>query len=65
MIVKLLTENHLEFLNLKGGCRGSSQSTHIKMPHCWNFYIIENPQKYPTETGNMCIFAFFRDGPVE
>ena len=27
MIVKLLTEHHLEFLSLKGGCRGSSQST--------------------------------------
>ena len=35
MIVKLLTEHHLEFLRLKGGCRGSSESTHIKMPDCW------------------------------
>ena len=34
MIDKLLTEHHLEFLSLKGGCRGSSESTHIKMPHC-------------------------------
>ena len=33
MIFKLLTE-HLEFLSLKGGCRGSSESTHVKMPHC-------------------------------
>ena len=31
MIVKLLTEHHLEFLSLKGGCRGSSESTHVKM----------------------------------
>ena len=31
MIVKLLTESHLEFLSLKGGCRGSSKSTHVKM----------------------------------
>ena len=30
MIVKLLTEHHLEFLSLKGGCRGSSESTHVK-----------------------------------
>ena len=29
MIVKLLTEHHLEFLNLKGGCRGSSESIHL------------------------------------
>ena len=35
MIVKLLTEHHLEFLSLKGGCRGSSELTHVKMPHCW------------------------------
>ena len=35
MIVKLLTEHHLEFLSLKGGCRGSSEYTHVKMPHCW------------------------------
>ena len=31
MIVKLLTEHHLEFLRLKGGCRGTSQSTLAKM----------------------------------
>ena len=35
MIVKLLTEHHFEFLSLKGGCRGSSESTHVKIPHCW------------------------------
>ena len=35
MIVKLLTEYHLEFLSLKRDCRGSSESTLVKMPHCW------------------------------
>ena len=35
MSVKLLTEHHLEFLSLKGGCRGSSESTLVKIPHCW------------------------------
>ena len=35
MIDKLLTEHHLEFLSLKGGCTGSSESTNVKMPHCW------------------------------
>ena len=39
MIVKLLTEQHLEFLSLKGGCRGSSESTLVKMPHCWKSHI--------------------------
>ena len=35
MIVKLLTERHLEFLSLKGGCRGSSKSTLVKMSNHW------------------------------
>ena len=40
MIVKLLTEHHLEFLSLKGGCRRSSESTHVKMPHCWKSHTL-------------------------
>ena len=35
MIVKLLTEHHLAFLSLKGGCTGSSESTLVKMSNCW------------------------------
>ena len=35
MIVKLLTKHHLEFLSLKGGYRGSSESTLVKMSNCW------------------------------
>ena len=35
MTVKLLTEHHLEFLSFKGGCTGSSESTLVKMLHCW------------------------------
>ena len=35
MIVKLLTEHHLEILSLKGGCTGSYESTFVKIPHCW------------------------------
>ena len=31
MIVKLLTEHHLEFLSLKGGCIDPSESTTVKM----------------------------------
>ena len=33
--VKLLTEQHLEFLSLTEGCTGSSESTLVKMPYCW------------------------------
>ena len=35
MTVKLLTEHHLGFLSLKGGCTGSSESTPVKIPHYW------------------------------
>ena len=35
MNVKLLTEQHLEFLSLKEGCIGSSESTLVKIPHFW------------------------------
>ena len=50
MIVKLLTEHHLEFLSLTGGCTGSSdhESTLVKMPHCWKSnataqILLQNP----------------------
>ena len=35
MTVQLITTQRLEFLILKGGCTGSSDSTIVKMPHCW------------------------------
>ena len=34
MNIKLLTEHHLEFLSLKGGCTGSSESIYVKIQHC-------------------------------
>ena len=40
MIVKLLTEHHVELLSLKRGCRGSSESAHVKMPHCWKSHAL-------------------------
>ena len=39
MSVKLLTEHHLEFLSLNGGYTGSSESTHVKIPHCWKSHV--------------------------
>ena len=39
-IVKLLTERHLEFLSLKGGCTGSSESTLVKMSNCWKSHAL-------------------------
>ena len=35
MTVKLLSEQHLEFLRLYGGYTGSSGSINVKMLHCW------------------------------
>ena len=37
--VKLLTEHNLEFLSLRGGCTGSSESTQVKMPHCSKSHV--------------------------
>ena len=39
LTVKLLSEQHLEFLNLKGGITGSSESTLVKVPHCWKSHV--------------------------
>ena len=36
MIVKLLTEHHLEFLSLKD----AAGETHVKMPHCWKSHAL-------------------------
>ena len=51
MIVKLLTEHHLEFLNLKGGCRGLSETILVKMSNCWKSYATAHLSLCP-------IFAF-------
>ena len=32
---KLLTEQHLEFISLKGGCTGLFEATLVKIQHCW------------------------------
>ena len=37
--VKLLTKQHLEFLRLKGGFTGSTESTYVKMPQCWKSHV--------------------------
>ena len=39
MTVKLLTEQHLQFLSLKGGCTGPSESTLVKITHCWKSHV--------------------------
>ena len=39
MNIRLLTEHHLEFLSLKGGCTGSSESALVKMPQRWKSHV--------------------------
>ena len=51
MIVKLLTEHYLEFLSLKGGYKGSSESTHVKMPNCWKLHATA---QMVFDTVNLC-----------
>ena len=63
MTVKLLTEHHLEFLSLKGGCTGSPECTLVKMPHCWKSHVVaqfscdeENSPVCPLFTIDMLTF---------
>ena len=51
MIVKLLTERHLVFLSLKGGCTGSSESTLVKMSNCWKSHALA---QFLFEEGQIC-----------
>ena len=37
--VKLLTEQHQEFLSLKGGCIGSFESFRVRMLHSWKSHV--------------------------
>ena len=40
MTLRLLTEHHLEFLSLKGGCTGLSEYTLVEKPHCWKSHVL-------------------------
>ena len=40
MNIKLLTDHDLGFLSLIGGGTGSSESTLVKMPHCWKSHVV-------------------------
>ena len=50
--VRLLTEHHLEFLSLKGGCTGSSESTLVKKSHCWKSHVM-------TQLCGICSYLIF------
>ena len=55
MVVKLLTEHHLEFQSLIGGCRGLSESKLVKMSNCWKSHAAAHPRYHEEETQNIDI----------
>ena len=60
MIVKLLTKHHLEFLSLKGGCRGSAESTLVKMSNCWKSHAqMQVPNKKLQRLTHSCLLQLF------
>ena len=46
MAVKLLSEQYLELLSLKGGCTGLSESIHVKMQHCWKSHVAAQLRRF-------------------
>ena len=67
MTVKLLIEDHLEFLSLHviGGCTGSSESTLVKNPtlleiSCRGSYLCENSRPYLTAHKRVRSESIFR-----
>ena len=64
MTVNVLTEHHLEFLSLLGGCTGSSESIHAKVPHCWKSHVAAHillvDQSYTArENNSIFILTYF------
>ena len=64
MIVKLLTEHHLEILSLKGGCRGSSESTLVKMSNCWKSHATAHEPVHEISNNVVCATSKASDQPV-
>ena len=53
MSVKLITEDHLEFLTLKVCYTGSSKSTIVKIPRCWKSHVMTHT------TGKLLLFYLY------
>ena len=66
MSVKLLTEHRLEFLTLKGGCAGLSESTHVNMPHIgknmpWLSYLLKKERGLPVTLCALLVALMVKD----
>ena len=57
MIFKLLTEHHLQFLSFTGGCTGSSESSLVKIPHCWKSHVAAQFSRGVLPGVNLCLFV--------
>ena len=68
MSVKLLTEHHLAFLSLTGGGKCLSESTLVKVTHCWKSYaaahmdVILSADLPPSSPASLA--GFSRGGPT-
>ena len=62
--VKLLTEHHLEFLSLKGGCTGSSESTLVKMSNCWKSHAMVHEPVHEIFNNVVCATSKASDQPA-
>ena len=71
MSVKLLIELNLVFLSITGGCTGSSESTLVKMAHCWKPHVTVQTFAVGKVSGYRCVSDFrswcpeFDRSPVE
>ena len=65
MKIKLLTEHRSEFLSLTGDCTGSSESTLVKMPHCWKSHVTALTNVVPVENVLPIILRYMREYILE
>ena len=64
MTVKLLTQHNLVFLSLKWGCSGLSESTLVKMPHCWKSHVAAQIISADDKAEDICCVWHFKGAAV-
>ena len=66
MSFKLLAEIHSEFLRLKGDCTCSSESTVVKIPHCWKSHVTAHMTLAVSGmlNTNFCTFYFYSGATI-
>ena len=58
MSVKITAEHHFEFLSLTGGCRGLSESTLAKIPHCWKSHVTAHMLNTNNPRTDLILYVF-------